>query len=344
MKIHCLDLDPRQYKEPIKYAQDFGSFGCIARGINQGLKEIGAYANPAEADWVGICDGLNISFKFEQKKSFVINVYETTNVLPQFLVETARRTGQKVLGLSKQVSALWAKYGFDVPVVYGGCDTAVWYPDGPKSENFTFLHVNFANSRSALDVVLQAFVAAFGGNFGVRLVIKNVNSSNTLKDVIERFGEGANISLIDERLPIDELRKLYSSSHVLLNPVRCTSFGLPLLEASACGCLVLTGDTPPTNELIRPKYGVLIPPTSEEPVMPAAENLERDWGFVNCYPNWATYNEPPRFYRFNPLDLASKLEEIHEDWDKFSSIDTRTPIVNNFSWRQSAESLVKALS
>jgi glycosyltransferase involved in cell wall biosynthesis len=47
----------------------------------------------------------------------------------------------------------------------------------------------------------------------------------------------------------EELECLYSRSEFLLFPSLVEGFGWPIIEAQACGCLVVTSDRPPMNEI-----------------------------------------------------------------------------------------------
>jgi glycosyltransferase involved in cell wall biosynthesis len=341
MKVHLLDTDSRIHTDP-NYPVNHGSFSEVMINLNNALKEIDCYAEPDNADFVGVCDGLQVGFKYKNKPSFVINVWETSNVLPFALLTQA--TNQRIFGLSNQITSLWHKHGFNnVKTVYGGCDTNFWQQTKPKNSQFTFLHVNSSNVRSGLDITINAFVLAFAGNKEVKLLIKDTNNSPKLIENIERAKTmGANIEYVSKRMSSLAVRDLYSSSHVCLNLLRSTSFGLPLLEASACNCLVLTGDIPPTNELIRPEYGILLPPKGEIPIFESLQPLTEKWGLLNCYPNFE-YPEPPRFYTFDIELYCGFLKTIYTYGSKHSKIDTRTPIVENWQWKKSAETLVKYL-
>jgi hypothetical protein len=110
---------------------------------------------------------------------------------------------------------------------------------------------------------------------------------------------------------------------------------MPLLECGACQSLCVTGDIAPTNELIRPEYGILIKPTGMIPVKNLVEPLEHGWGLNNCYGNFP-HIEEPCIADFNVHEYAAILKDLYKNWQKYSIIDTRTPIVNNWSWDKSA--------
>jgi hypothetical protein len=344
--IHVLDLDPRQYNDPT-YPQNHGSFSEVAIQINKSLKKFGYYATPDEAEYVGICDGLNIGFKYKNKKSFVISVWETTS-LPKFLIYTAQQSNQLIFGLSNQITKLWKKYGFEnTQTVYGGTDINFWTPDPKikKNNKFTFLHVNSSNVRSGLDLSIQSFSQAFNSNNEVQLIIKDTNPQDRNSKLLEKINYyknkfKVNIEYISERLPSTEIKKYYNQSHVTLNLLRATSFGMPLLDCSSCGNLCVTGDIEPTNELIKKEYGVMVPSIEYKKLKNLIPYLVNEWGLLNCYGPFE-HAEEPYIADYNIEEYSKILLNIYKKWDIFKTIDTQSPIINNWSWDHSALSLIK---
>ena len=345
--IHVLDLDPRQYNDPA-YLENHGSFSEVAIQINKSLKKIGYYADPDNAEYVGICDGLNIGFKYKDKKSFVISVWETTS-LPIFLAQTAKTTNQTIFGLSNQITRLWNKYGFpNVKTVYGGTDYEFWTPDinVEKFNQFTFLHINSSNVRSGLDLTIQSFALAFTGNKNVKLLIKDTNPQDKNSKLLSKINfyktkYNVDIEYISERFNVTQIRDLYRKTHVTLNLLRATSFGMPLLDCSSCGNLCVTGDIEPTNELIN-NNGILIPFDSFVKLSEIVPYLCDEWGLLNCYGNFQ-HIEEPCIANFNVESYAKILLNIYKNWDKLSKLDIIAPIKTNWSWDNSAKNLVSHL-
>ena len=346
--IHVLDLDPRQYSDPT-YLQNHGSFSEVAIQLNKSLKQLGYYSDPDSAEFVGICDGLNIGFKYKNKKSFVISVWETTS-LPLFLAQNAKISNQTIFGLSNQITKLWNKYGFsNVKTVYGGTDFEFWVPDVnvEKFNKFTFLHINSSNVRSGLDLTIQSFAMAFSGNKDVKLLIKDTNpqdQNSKLLSKIEFYKLKYNVDIeyISERFNIEQIRNLYRKTHVTLNVLRATSFGMPLLDCSSCGNLCVTGDIEPTNELIKKEYGVLVPSHGYKKLQELIPYLVNEWGLLNCYGPFE-HIEEPYIADYDIEEYSKILLNIYKDYNILKSLDIRTPIINNWSWNKSAESLITNL-
>lgn len=353
MSIHVLDLDPRQTTDKDNYPLNHGSFSEVAIQMNNALKEIGQYAEPDDAEYVGICDGLNVGFHYKNKKSFVIHVWEASS-LPLFVYQTAVMTNQRIFGLSHQITDLWHKYGkTEVTTVYGGCDGDFWKPSKPKNTKvFQFCHVNSSNVRSGLDLSLQAFAKAFEGQNDVLLVVKDTNPQNESSKLVEQIEFlkktfNVNINYISKRTPATYIRDLYSESHVTLNLLRATSFGMPILDSMACQSVCVTGDVPPTNELASgSKTGVLVKAYGLKKLNETSHKLSNEWGLLNCYGNFQ-YVEEPYIWDFDVDAYAAVLKDVkskyHERYYISSLFEGRKSIIKNWDWKISAQTLYNNL-
>ena len=340
MKIHFFDDDPRFHSDP-SYHLKMGSFGVVAHYMNKAFRDLGEYSSLQEADWIGKCGALDPQFKYKDKKSFYINVWETNNALPYYLLHHAQ--GQKIFGLCDKTTNLWRKYGFDARTIYGGCDTEFWHQTKEKNKDqFIFCHVNHATVRSGLDVIIPAFSSKFKNNSNVKLVIKDSGGENLkLINFIKSF-ECSNIEYINEFWTTEQVRDLYSESHACINLLRSTSFGLPLLESSACNTLCICGDVTPTNELVNSSYAKLIPPKGEIAIYPFINEIESTAGLKNYYGNFE-YPEAPYFWDFDVETVAENLLNVYDNWNSYNTIDTRKPIIDNWKWETAALKLIKHL-
>jgi glycosyltransferase involved in cell wall biosynthesis len=344
--IHVYDDDERQVTDIANYAMNHGSFAEVAINMNKALKRLGVYADPDDAEWVGMCASLNSGFKYKNKKSFIMHVWETTS-LPVFVWHHAQK--QRVFGLSNQITKLWHKYGrTEVKTVYGGCDTDFWQQTIPKNKNqFQFFHVNSTNIRSGIDLTVHAFAMAFATNPNVKLLIKDTNPqgdssplARQIKSYVDKYQ--VNIEYHTKRESMLWVRDRYSESHVTLNMLRATSFGMPLLECGACDSLCVTGDIEPTNELVTSEHGILLKPKGMVKLNELIGPLETNWGLLNCYGRFP-HIEEPYIADFSVEEYAILLQEIYNNWDKYSKIDKRGPIVRDWSWDRSAKVLKEQL-
>lgn len=346
MKIHLYDQNPEvklRPKSPL-------SFETVHWNLNLALEKLGNYAEPDEADFVGTLSSLDVGFKYPGKASFVIHVWETLNTIPLELYHQSLAARQRILGLSSQISNLWRKMNYlKVGTVYGGCDTEFWKPTKPKNpKNFQFLHISHSNIRSGLDQTLVAFTLAFAREPYVKLVVKDCNPQTPDSPLMKRIDEfkkaGANIEYISERWDLEQLRDLYSESHVTLNMLRATSFGLPLLECSACESLCITGDIPSPNEIITSENGLLLRPAKIVPIQSRIKHLTEYWGLKNAFPPHFHYIEEPTFAEYDEEDYAHLLKDTFRNYRELSKLPMRQTVTEKWSWERGAKALIHQLS
>jgi glycosyltransferase involved in cell wall biosynthesis len=97
---------------------------------------------------------------------------------------------------------------------------------------------------------VQAFAAALGGDPRWRLVLIR-RFSRIDRDMTRLLSQPAIARQVITRpqIPRDALRALYNRASVFLFPSLCEGFGLPLLEAMACGAPVITSTHPAPVEV-----------------------------------------------------------------------------------------------
>lgn len=340
--IHCLDTDPRQYTDP-NYLTNYGSFSIVSRSLNEGLKEIGYYSDIKNAKFVGISDGLNLGFRSGKAAPFIIHVFDCINTLPIELLNAQKSTGIKIIGLSKQVSGLWQKFGVKAEYVQIGTDTNFYHQISPKNEKFTILCDSHANVRAGVEMAVQAYDMVFCHNNDVQLIIKNTLESKKLEDKIREYQfRGNNIQYINKRISFEEMRQFYSQSHILLAVFHHSSWGLSIHQAAACNCLPIVGDFCPSNTMF---VNVLLKPNKIINISEKLDELVGEWGLHNAYPMHFNYLEPMQYYDYSIYEYADLLSEVYFNWKiKYSKIDTKLRIANEWTNKRAAEQLVSYLS
>ncbi|MGZ5503191.1 MAG: glycosyltransferase family 4 protein [Chthoniobacterales bacterium] len=112
-----------------------------------------------------------------------------------------------------------------------------------------FLVVGQNNRRKQQRVALEAFATAAPSSWRLVLVQRQ-DSGGPLRQLASRLQ-------IEERIvwlgPVktDELIALYQSAGALIQPSLYEGFGLPVLEAMACGCPVIASDLPTLREVAK---------------------------------------------------------------------------------------------
>lgn len=148
-------------------------------------------------------------------------------------------------------------------IIPNGVDLTLYSPTGPPwplpggPNCLRFLFVGGLLPVKGVDILLQAYAQAFTRADPVQLVIKGVGtadlySKNSFTAYLQAF-------ITDPRLPDlhiitrsdfseAEVASLYRACDVYVHPYRGEGFGLPILEAMACGLPVVVPDAGPALE------------------------------------------------------------------------------------------------
>ena len=109
--------------------------------------------------------------------------------------------------------------------------------------------------RKGPDILLAAFLDAFQGRDDVTLVVKDFGADSIypmsdrtrLREYAES-GQHPRIVYLHRDMTADEVASLYRACDVLVHPYRGEGFGMPVLEAMACGLPVIVTAGGPTDE------------------------------------------------------------------------------------------------
>ena len=151
-----------------------------------------------------------------------------------------------------------------------------------------FLFVGGTIFRKGIDLLLTAFARAFRPGDGVGLVIKEMGSKSsyrgqTAEAQIAAFQDrGYPLEYIDRSLSEAEMAGLYSACDCLVHPFRGEGFGLPVVEAMACGLPVIVTGAGPALDYASDNTALLIP--AQRKPLPECrvgdlETIARPWLF-----------------------------------------------------------------
>jgi glycosyltransferase involved in cell wall biosynthesis len=143
-----------------------------------------------------------------------------------------------------------------------GFDPTTFHPDGPTyglptTKRFRFLFVGGAVQRKGIDVLLQAYRAAFTREDDVVLVIKDAGAANVFynqrpyHDEIRRVANdpsAPSLVYLAEHLAPEQLAALYRACDCAVFPYRAEGFAMPALEALACGAPTIVPDLGPSRD------------------------------------------------------------------------------------------------
>ncbi|MFZ2448626.1 MAG: glycosyltransferase [Syntrophobacteraceae bacterium] len=164
-----------------------------------------------------------------------------------------------------------------VHVVPLGVDVDRFHPHVPKypvesSKKFKFLFVGGGLWRKGVDLLLDAYRGAFGSRDDVVLIVKdlpqqqfytNQGVGRIIREIQQDPG-APEILHMQTLLGPGELPGFYSAADCLVHPYRGEGFGLPVLEAMACGVPVITTAGGSTDDFCPPDHVFPVPSTRRE--------------------------------------------------------------------------------
>lgn len=131
--------------------------------------------------------------------------------------------------------------GKRIAVIYEGVDPAFFVSKSEKKK--TILMFADFSKRNNLAVCMDAFARSNVWQNGIKLVV--VCSNQRVRARVRLLAVKYHIeTYVDTRIDVSvkALSLIYRQSHLLLYPSLYEGFGLPILEAFAAGCAVITSD------------------------------------------------------------------------------------------------------
>src|SRR4051794_18058698 len=188
-------------------------------------------------------------------------------------VQKVRREVDLVMVPSEYVRSGYVAGGMPpgvVEVVPNGVDLDRFRVDGPALEfsaGCVFLFVGGTIWRKGVDLLLAAWARAFEPGDDVLLVVKGFGGDTHYRNqsaheaVVEMAARTdiAPMVYLGEQLGHDELPALYRAADALVAPYRGEGFGLPILEAMACGVPPVHTEQGPSREFAPADAGWTVP-------------------------------------------------------------------------------------
>ncbi len=160
-----------------------------------------------------------------------------------------------------------------IHVVPLGISSTVFYP-GPQrqqlAERTVFVSVFEWNQRKGWDTLVRAYRRAFSASDPVVLVLKidcRVPAANPLREIAALMPDPAPpIGVIyNQPLSSAQLRQLYQSADCFVLPTHGEGWGMPILEAMACGLPAISTDWSAPTEFVSAANGYPLPITGLVP-------------------------------------------------------------------------------
>ncbi len=157
-------------------------------------------------------------------------------------------------------------------VVPNGVDAETFRPQAAPmtlstQKKFKFLFVGGTIGRKGPDLLLQAYLEQFTAAEDVCLVIKDfggksIYAGQTFETRIraaQALPDAPEILYLNEELPPAALPGLYTACDCFVLPYRGEGFGLPVLEAMACGLPVIVTAGGATDDFVKDEFAWRIP-------------------------------------------------------------------------------------
>ncbi|GBC92133.1 SPBc2 prophage-derived glycosyltransferase SunS [bacterium HR15] len=198
------------------------------------------------------------------------------------------------------------------------------------SERYKFLFVGGSVRRKGIDVLLQAYRAAFKPGDEVLLIVKDFGTQDFYSTrnyqaqlmAWARDPSAPPLLYIPDTLPESAMASLYNAADCLVHPYRAEGFGLPIAEAMACGLLVITTGFGACLDFCNEQTAYLLP--AEVRPLSSVEGYE-----VVGTPFWA---EPS----LDALIEAMRTAFSNPEAARQKGAAAREHIVAHFSWAQAA--------
>lgn len=204
------------------------------------------------------------------------------------------------------------------------------------SKKFKFLFVGGTIFRKGIDILLNAYINNFSKQDDVCLIVKDIGNNSfyqnqNLSEYIKTLSASdqlPEIIYIDSYLSNEEMASLYTASDCLVHPYRGEGFGLPVLEAMACGTLPIVTKGGSTDDFACEPYAWRIS-SSKSFIGTKLDNLEL------VEEGWLL--EP------NQASLASLMNQAFEQKAELHMMaKARSDYVHSsWTWTHTAKSIVK---
>lgn len=227
-----------------------------------------------------------------------------------------------------------------VTVIPHGVNPAVFHPGTAPwrlstRATFRFLFVGGAIERKGFDVLLRAYVREFTADDDVCLVVKDFHYGDQAAGVVADLAgrrRAPEIAYSYGDVAPATLGGLYTACDAYVQPYRGEGFGLPIVEAMACGLAVIATGAGPMREHASHDTAYLI--DADEVAVPQ----------VVWHPALATA-EPPTWYEPDEAHLRRVMRHVAEHRDEATRTGARASahILATRTWGHTADAIVARL-
>jgi glycosyltransferase involved in cell wall biosynthesis len=201
-------------------------------------------------------------------------------------------------------------------------------------DTYTFLSVFEWGERKNPELLIKAFNDEFSGSENVTLICKvnNFDSSINLESEIKRLAlrtNGGRIFIAPNRIMKHyELGTLYRSADCFVLPTRGEGWGMPILEAMACGLPVIATNWSSQTDFMDSEYSL---PIEVEKLIPAIAKCPYYDGF-----QWAEASYE---------HLRAQMRWVYQNQEKGRMMGLKASKIvrQKWTWEEAAKKIVKRL-
>ena len=251
------------------------------------------------------------------------------------------------------VPSQWAKSvllshgigGDQIHVVHEGVNPDIYHPHcRPKSSSsgvFRFFMCGKKETRKGFDELLEGFQIAFGSDVTTELHLKadyfwgGTGQATAKQDELARQIEGlglTNVVTISNALTTSDMALLYNNYDAMIFPSRAEGWGLPLIEAIACGLPVISTYYSGHTEYLAAIDGQFV-------------RLDHQLHPISCPEFLQHWKSGGQWAVSSAEEIAAKLVFLKENYSSFQqkAMTASHTVRNSFSWRHAAEKAVVSL-
>jgi glycosyltransferase involved in cell wall biosynthesis len=250
------------------------------------------------------------------------------------------------------VPSQWAKtvlisHGLNsaqIHIVHEGVNPDIYHPySRPKSKSniFRFFMCGKKETRKGFNELLEGFKIAFEGDETTELHLKSdyfwgdQTHRNAKQDEVSRQIDGLglnNVVPVSGALPTSHMALLYNNYDAFIFPSRAEGWGLPLIEAIACGLPVISTCYSGHAEYLGAIDGQFV-------------RLDHKIESISCPEFLQHWKSGGQWAVASPDEIAKKLVFMREQYDSFQqhAMTASQTIRDHFSWRHAAEQAIHSL-
>jgi glycosyltransferase involved in cell wall biosynthesis len=203
---------------------------------------------------------------------------------------------------------------------------------GPVAPGFRFLFVGGLVWRKGVDLLFEAYSRAFTRADDVTLVVKDFGAGGPYvpQEAAARLARLAadpaagRVAHFTGALPEEDVPRLYAACDCLVHPFRGEAYGLPIVEAMACGLPVVIPGAGPVRDYAGPETAVLVP----------ARTVPTGWTEVGGMPVAGV----AEVVEVDVDDLAAAMRRVYEDAAAARAVGARAAehVRTHHTWERTA--------